>query len=417
MSRSRPIGLFALSASICLIWGAGVFLEPDTALTNDSGGYRWLAAELWRGGFPDLFRTPGYPLFLAVIGGHTETGLIAVILVQIILHASSALLTASVAARLTDDPGAGLLCGIFVALSPVLIAGSLQVMSETLFVFLAVAALYTALVYGSVTGSIAQGALWAAATMVRPSGLLLPLIVGLFLAFRRRAWKPALLAIAAYSLLIAAWAGYNHHRSGRFIISTMPDFAAYMYELPAVKMVDQLGWMRYAYMWTADPRAAERIRQEHEQAFIEGEFAYVQEKPANLFQTTGDPALMLRLRTSAMSVLRDRIPTVIGTHMVGALQVLRPLPPWSPLGAAGSILDALRLLLIAASAVLLMRRREWWMLAFFTVATAYAILLPGVCGVWRFRSAAEPVLAMAAGAALAPYLHRVWRGRLRGAST
>jgi hypothetical protein len=252
-----------------------------------------------------------------------------------------------------------LLCaGLLWAFCPVAIAISSTVMAETLFTFFVVVALYLSLGRISLGTLSAQAACWSAATLTRPSGVLLPLVVACFL------------------------------------------------------MVDELSWPGYARLWLLSPRQAERVRRIHQAVFEREAFSRSTSKWENLWETRDDPSSVRRLRAQADQQLQGRQLTIAGTHLIGAIQVLRPIPPWTQGGPLLTLLDAVRLLLVPIVMVVLVWRRQWWLLAFVCVWASYALLLPGVCGVWRFRCMAEPPLTLALAAALSPLLTR-WPARQR----
>jgi hypothetical protein len=417
VSLSIAVTLFLASLMIRLPVVLEAFLYPAAAQTNDSWGYRHLAAELLQGRFPSIFRTPGYPLLLALTGAFPQSNLTATFLVQVFLDSMTGVLLAAIVWRLLRDRSAAVLTGLLWALCPVAVALSSMVMSEALFGFLAVTALYLAVSRRSPIATLGQSLCWSAAVLTRPSGVLLPILASLFLVAQAKMGRRRLQSQAAvlllYLMTLAIWLNFNYRRTGTLLLCSVPDVAVYMYELPAVQMADQLSWAGYIRAWVLHPREAERIREEHEKAFIEEVSRQSGPLPRGLWSTIEDPHLTHSLRSRADVRLRGRILSVIGTHVVGALQSLRPMPPWALGGLAATLLDGLRLTLAPVAIVILVRRHQWWLLMFLGAWIAYALLLPGVCGVWRYRSLAEPALTMLLAVASAPVVERwpLW-GRL-----
>ena len=157
----------------------------------DSPPYLGLAESLTgghftRNGAPEVLRTPGYPLFVAlgVFIGH-PIGL--TILLQVILGSLAAVTVYALAEDTTaslgyrDSRRVALLAGLFYALDPLSIIHSSFVLSETLFTTLLLAHLYILLRYfktGSLRYVVMSGALAVAAIFVRPAAMYWPFVVG-----------------------------------------------------------------------------------------------------------------------------------------------------------------------------------------------------------------------------------------------
>ncbi|HXG68174.1 MAG TPA: hypothetical protein VNO70_23965 [Blastocatellia bacterium] len=402
MSARTGVMIFFVAFVTRVMIGWRSFLSPAAAHTNDSFAYRQLADELLHGRFPSLFRTPGYPLFLALTGGFPESTLVSTLLVQTVLDSVTAVMVAAIAWRLWSDPWAARLAGLLYAICPVSATLCSMVMTETLFIFLTVVALFLGLCRQTSLSLIAQALCWSAATLTRPSGVLLPFIVGFFLIIRQA--KPdkfrQAIVLGLYTLIISMWVGFNYRRVGTPILCSLPAVTVYMYELPAVRMADQLSWLDYTRLWIFNPREAERIRQVYEKDFVQEVFARSGAIPPDLWTTIDDPYAIHRLKAEADLQLQDRLPARIGIHLVGALQILRPISPSAPGGVIATIVDGLRLLLLPVALMVLARRQQWWLLSLFAVWFSYTLFLPGVNGIWRFRSMAEPILSLvlAAGA-------------------
>ncbi|MFN0120425.1 MAG: hypothetical protein ACKV2V_07985, partial [Blastocatellia bacterium] len=68
MTRRFSLVTFLLATVVRLVSCWPSLLHPEAAWCPDATGYHELAAALLHGQFPSLFRTPGYPLFLAFTG-------------------------------------------------------------------------------------------------------------------------------------------------------------------------------------------------------------------------------------------------------------------------------------------------------------------------------------------------------------
>jgi len=115
-----------------------------------------------------------------------------------------------------------------------------------------------------------------------------------------------------------------------------------------------------------------------------------------------DAPTIRRLSDAATVRTQGRLSTMIGIHLIGALQTIRP--KWNSSGPVSRLLDMLRLSLLLIATLMLVWKRQWWLLAFFGAWTLYALILPGPVGSWRFRSLADPVFSLGIAAALTPAL-------------
>ncbi len=186
----------------------------------DVTGISWppdVAAQVQR----DVYRTPGYPLLLAAVGGGGPgSSRHALYAVQALLMGLTALLLVLLARRLWGDRVALVAGGVF-ALDPYSKRFVTIVLTETLAGFLLVAAAYS-LVRAWQQRSIAwwagSGLLAGALTMVRPVfALTIPLIAVAALCAMggRRRLLAAGAALAAGLVLVAPWIARNAAVSGK----------------------------------------------------------------------------------------------------------------------------------------------------------------------------------------------------------
>ncbi|HEY1321318.1 MAG TPA: glycosyltransferase family 39 protein [Streptosporangiaceae bacterium] len=177
----------------------------------------------------DIFRTPGYPVFaggLDLLGG---AGLIYA--VQALLHLGLCALTYALARR-AFGPRAGFVSALLVAVHPTLLALNVQAMSETAFLFL-LAAGVLALMAGLPPAAaprrldLAAGVLLGLATLVRPAGLYLPLMLAAVLAVAvaradgfRRAARRSLTFVAGVAVCLAPWVARNYAVFGTATLTT-----------------------------------------------------------------------------------------------------------------------------------------------------------------------------------------------------
>jgi hypothetical protein len=154
------------------------------------------------------YRTPGYPIFIALLGGSVR----AVRVAQAVLDSSTVLAVYLLARRWLAHERA-LLAAAIVAVNPWLIYFCGLVLAETLFTAL--------LAWGLAMGSWGMIAL-IVSVMVRPSALLLPILLA-GLNWRPGSaydWRRAIIALAGLVLLLLPWAMRNHAVLGQWMWTT-----------------------------------------------------------------------------------------------------------------------------------------------------------------------------------------------------
>lgn len=198
--------LFTLALHLVALIHSG----PSRMVAGDTAQYEALAASLAHGSFsgpdglPEVHRTPGYPLFIAACGGSRWV----VGAVQALLAVATVGLVWWLGKRLAGAR-AGLMAAAMLALEPLTFYYAHVVLSETLFVFLLVAAVCAALMAireEDWRWCVATGILLALACYVRPVALYLWLLVGLIICIRRYGDLFYLMVITvAFAALTLPW--------------------------------------------------------------------------------------------------------------------------------------------------------------------------------------------------------------------
>ncbi len=180
-----------------------------------------------QGYVPEGFRTPGYPIYLALFGGHS--GLKTALIVQSLLSAIGAVLAATVAFKLGLTARASCLVGWLWALHPALVTTDVLVLTESLFNFLGLLAIFIALYYPRPAGYVLAAAIIGCNGLVRPLGLLY-LVPILILAWpqRRRGLFMAIFIIISI-VPSATWSIRNHAVGYGYRVSTVGEINLYYY--------------------------------------------------------------------------------------------------------------------------------------------------------------------------------------------
>ncbi|MGQ9678528.1 MAG: ArnT family glycosyltransferase [bacterium] len=169
----------------------------------------------WDGATPVTFRTPGYPILLALINNNP----VLLFVIQSLLGALTVLFIFFVG-ELCWDGRSGIFAAILMAFDLPAIAHTGIVMSETLFVFLLVFSLWLFLVAVKKPVRFVLfgigGALLGLAALTRPVALFAPLPF-LILLMAKRHWRAIACFSLGFVLLCGGWIGrnyYHYHRLG-----------------------------------------------------------------------------------------------------------------------------------------------------------------------------------------------------------
>jgi 4-amino-4-deoxy-L-arabinose transferase-like glycosyltransferase len=199
--------------------GASALSRPDTNSYLDPGRNLLLHGRFVEAGLPELERTPGYPLFLALT---SMAGPVAAALAQVALSVLSVVLVWRLARAVFRDGRIALAAAWIFAFEPLSVTFSILLLSETLFLalfLLSLERLAEFLRERRLSVLAAAGVCLAAATFVRPVTyyLLFALAAGFSAVFARvpsLRWKaPAVLLLSVLPWL-AAWQIRNRMETG-----------------------------------------------------------------------------------------------------------------------------------------------------------------------------------------------------------
>jgi hypothetical protein len=165
---------------------------PEGVQTPDSVGYLYLADDVRHGFFggrePEIFRTPGYPIFLmlgSVLGGPNHWWHV-ILIVQLVIDVLLVYLT-YLLAWAVFDPRAAAWAAAFQATSAIAIASSMRLLSDGLFAMLLTLAVLLFVHYWKFSrrwSLLASAAVLAAGCYVRPTGLVFAAILATALLAR-----------------------------------------------------------------------------------------------------------------------------------------------------------------------------------------------------------------------------------------
>jgi 4-amino-4-deoxy-L-arabinose transferase-like glycosyltransferase len=171
------------------------------------------------------------PLYFIVIGLPESflspaSAVIAVRVFQAILSTATCFFAYRLALLLTRREGAGLLAAGILALSPVFIIESSQILTETLYIFLIAGGVWlyieTVVQKRSLSWLILAAVCFGLATLTRAVLLAFPFALVLHLLLVRgwrNAWRQVLVFLLVYMLVVSTWTIYSVARWNRFVIA------------------------------------------------------------------------------------------------------------------------------------------------------------------------------------------------------
>jgi hypothetical protein len=414
-----------------------VIANPARAVPpGDAPGYLQLAINLLEHGvfslgtgapyFPDAFRTPGYPLFLDLVFQTAGISVVAVVVVQSLLH----ILTGLILARLGEQVFGSVRIGLAGALLW-LIAPTPSIFSGILLTEILFTSVFLLLLWFLSAPSISRvaigGVVFGFGILIRPIAILLwpALIPALCWGSR---WRQALGKCALFSatlaVMVAPWIFRNIVAFGK------PTLAA-------VQGYNLLYYNAAGYIAVRDGLTLAKAREIADREYRE----YLQEEnlqPATMMDESdamSAAAINILAADPVRSLLFNGWNSLNGFRP-GASYVLMFLFPDTltpgdvtegELSPAVSNLDRPEILfttvlmsigygvlfLLAAAGVLrLFWKKSWKILAIFGLPCGILMYAPGISSNARFRIPIEPVLCLLAAAVLCELLPRV-SARLR----
>jgi Dolichyl-phosphate-mannose-protein mannosyltransferase len=232
MKTAAPIVLILL---LCLFVRLGYLITLEKHPLDIPGdGYVQIAQNILAGkGFAPtplrhwLFRTPGYPLFIAAVWSIVPSsfGFVALEVAQVVLSVATCGLICIIAKAVFGRDAALVGASLF-AISPSYTVYCAGVFSETLVVFwVAVAAFLAATLYksGRPLTAIGFGLAWGAAGLTRPEStvllpaLLLPVLLAIHLRMSARLWACGF-AVLGKVVIMVPWVARNYWVYGAIVV-------------------------------------------------------------------------------------------------------------------------------------------------------------------------------------------------------
>lgn len=254
MSKKDFVLVFVISFLIRSVLFLAISASPEKFYSDtDSQDYEGIALNLMEYGVfseetsppftPDLYRTPVYPVLIAVIYLLTGKSISAVIFFQIILGSLLSAIMVPLVGRVGCSPQSGRMAGLVLAVEPLLVLTEYQLITETVFIFLLLLAFWTLAIFfdkGDRCWLAGAAVLIGLASLTRPINQFLPiLLTPLFLikAGKLRfdpAWKNALIFLIVSMVITYSWALRNYLQTDVWTLSAIGDFNLLYYRAAGV---------------------------------------------------------------------------------------------------------------------------------------------------------------------------------------
>jgi len=172
----------------------------------------------------EIFRTPGYPFFLAIFHGLMKIPLDGVVLIQIAMTLLAAFIVYKTAMMV--EPKIAFLSAVIVLFDPPIIIYSMTILSEALFLPLISLFLFFFVAYlkGKKTGHLILSAIFLAiSAYVRPVSYYLIFVVPVFILYAGgrekflKSLKQALIFLAVAYFIVGLWQVRNYYQCHNYI--------------------------------------------------------------------------------------------------------------------------------------------------------------------------------------------------------
>ena len=408
-------------ASTIAVGNEGVFLFPD------STGYIRPAEELLRtgrfanDGSPEIMRTPGYPILLA-IGILLGKPVLVTIALQVVLSLLTVWLVHRITVLMFENENAAAAAALLYALEPLSILYTTLILTETLFASLVAAFFFCLADYfkrRQALGTLILAALALSASVyVRPVSYYLPvlatlaLLPALLVRFRKIKYALHALVFLAVSLgLVTTWQVRNRVETGYRGFSAISDLNLYLYQgasarakaegLPFQEVQRRLRLFEghpEQSSWTEAQRSA-FMRREGVRMILRHPAAYTQIHLGGMVRILFDPGSVDYLKLfQAYPRLGGLLANIADRGLASVLFGLlkgNPLVFW---------LQLLFFVLLAAYYALALlglisrsRADVWDKVALVAIIAYFVLISGGPHGYSRFRHPAMPFLCVLAG--------------------
>ncbi len=440
-------------ASLCVFF-AGVYVDTHVGdidndpathfpiLKDDSIGYVQIAnnlATLHRftsdGSTPEVFRTPGYPLF--IVGGELFGGIDGVVVLQILCLCGICALTFLIGQRLYGR-SVGIVSALIFGLSPNALFHTDVILSDIPFTFFLILAVYLAFfAKQSIRTACLVAIALAIVAYLRPIGLYLPVVFVPFLLYRawqadrlRDAVKQAGVLCLLFIMLVAPWLVRNEIEAGSFSFSSVSTFNFAYANVPAF-LAERYGEDSIQYTTYENEIGSyslEYLKTFAAAPFLKGMIAsnlsgnlvpyaiYHLESTSKFFLSSSVRYVVEQVEIPALQNwfgYSSASPDLLSALMHGKIALVAQTVQGQFLITIDRIV--MIILTICAFAALFIRRGDYFYTLLFIALLLYFALLTGPVSVPRYRLPIEPFMYLLSFSTIATVYTRVFRNNIRSA--
>lgn len=426
VDKKHLLLLFALSLGLRLIFFCfsspweNSYQDFMAEVTSDANGYHLYAIDiLEHQTFNNPKRTPVYPLFISVIYAVFGIRIWVVLLIQIIVAALNTLLIYYLTQKLFQEHKISLIAALVHALSACSILYNNTLLSETIFIFAVLVALVCFLKAKekrSLVFMTLSGFMLGIATLTRPIGQFLPLLIIIFLLFStplklKFRLLSGLLIISFYAITISPWLYYNYNRYGHAKLTTIRGLSLLYYNASytkALKTGEPLQKIRQDFR----EQVAKAQKKENNNPFDDDviheaiAFNYLQENWAYaiLANTKGMVLMMIHPGENYFCKILDLETGQKGDRFFRESQGTQLILDFFRYKSRAELIIAFIIVvflilvyLLALRAVFgLWQEKRFYELLFLVLLAAYFLVLTGATGNVRFRLTIVPYYAILA---------------------
>lgn len=324
----RLIYIFLIAFILRAIFWVFIADYPERAFDNDSMSYLHLSESLLDSHtFPSAFRTPVYPFFISLVYGIFGKFPQLILLSQYLLDSISAVFIALISWRIFRSLRLSYTAGIIYGINPFAIYYANMVLTETLFTFLSLIAIYFLILFlldQKKIYLVVSALLLGAATLCRPISLYLPLLLVPFIflfayTFRKKLVSSAIFLLVSYVILVP-WYIRNYQEYGRWTLSTVSDLNFFMSFAPEILAIKENPFT------IIQPNINNTI--EHFQNDLwdnaKNKYGWYDKTPSLIFK---DPKESVILREEGMKIIQDNSAVFFIAHVLGIGRTLCPYYP------------------------------------------------------------------------------------------
>jgi 4-amino-4-deoxy-L-arabinose transferase-like glycosyltransferase len=412
------------------------YQHPERILSNDSPSYiqpaEWLVAD-GSYTYPELLRTPIYPMFIALVLKTLGGSIVNIILVQTFLSTFNVLLTYFIARKYFSSLIA-ITASLLLAIGLESITSQFFILTETLFTTLFLGVVYCLIEYTQTLRKnwlISAAILMGLSILCRPIALFFPAIILVLLAFlhtkeRRNLLVSCGIFLVVVSAVLTPWYLRSYIIAGKPILSTINSINLLFYNAASLD----------ADITSRSLEQQQEIYNERVQEILEEMNVSGTEYHLSTIYSEMAKKIILEHPVQYLLVhlkydVRNFLP-----GMAGALEILAPLDEggrdgaeilkkeglnsvlsiyfgdkWANLFILAPFIIILGIVYFAdlIGIIVLINQRKWFILGMLLLPIAYYLLIPGAPSNSRFRVPVMPYMSILAGIGIVTMVSRMKR--------